>query len=114
MARNIKVVDVYSQEAEQQPNEPDIETVDDDDDEEEDTSEETPELNNEVINEEEPPKSRKKQVLDMPTTDKVVQQVQFLACGKSMSAKNLRYSHAKYCTERNQEPQPVEIPGSSR
>jgi hypothetical protein len=27
-----------------------------------------------------------------------------------MSAKNLRYSHAKYCTERSQEPQPVEIP----
>jgi hypothetical protein len=27
-----------------------------------------------------------------------------------MSAKNLRYSHAEYCTERSQEPQPVEIP----
>jgi hypothetical protein len=27
------------------------------------------------------------------------------------SAKNLRYSNAKYCTERSQEHQPVEIPG---
>jgi hypothetical protein len=46
----------------------------------------------------------------MDTTDKIVQQVQSLACGKNMSAKNLRYSHAKYCTERSQELQPVEIP----
>jgi hypothetical protein len=56
-------------------------------------------------------KSRsKKQVLDMPTTDKIVQQVQCSSCGKSMSAKNLKYSHAQYCTERNQEPKPAEIP----
>jgi hypothetical protein len=27
-----------------------------------------------------------------------------------MSAKNLRYPHAKYCTERSQEPEPVKIP----
>jgi hypothetical protein len=29
-----------------------------------------------------------------------------------MSAKNLKYSHGKYCTERNQEPQPEEIPAT--
>jgi type IV secretory pathway VirB10-like protein len=46
----------------------------------------------------------------MSTTDKIVQQVQCLACGKSMSATNLKYSHAQYCTERNQEPKPEEIP----
>jgi hypothetical protein len=46
----------------------------------------------------------------MPTTDKIVQQVQCSSCGKSMSAKNLKYSHAQYCTERNQEPKPAEIP----
>ena len=33
-----------------------------------------------------------------------------MSCGKSMSAKYLKYSHAKYCTERNAEPQPEEIP----
>ena len=33
-----------------------------------------------------------------------------MSCGKSMSAKTLKYSHAKYCTERNAEPQPEEIP----
>jgi hypothetical protein len=87
MVRKIKVVYVYSQEAEQ-ANEPDIELVDDDADND-DITEETPELNNEEIKEEEPPKS-KKQVLDMPTTDKKVQQVQSLACGKNMSAINLR------------------------
>ena len=46
----------------------------------------------------------------MPTTNKVIEQVQCLSCGKSMSAKTLKYSHAKYCTERNAEPQPEEIP----
>jgi hypothetical protein len=112
MVRKIKVVDVYSQE-----DEPEIETIDDTDDDL--IIEETnppAELKNEAITikeEEEEPlptKSKKKHGLDMPTTDKVVQQVQCLACGKSMSAKNLKYSHAKYCTERSQEPQPVEIP----
>jgi hypothetical protein len=112
MVRKIKVVDVYSQEEEAE-----IETIDDTDDDLiiEETKNPPAELKNEAITikeEEEPPppKSKKKQVLDMPTTDKVVQQVQCLACGKSMSAKNLKYSHAKYCTERSQEVQPVEIP----
>jgi hypothetical protein len=53
---------------------------------------------------------KQKQVLDMPTMEKVVKQVQCQACNKSMSAKNLSYSLSKYCTERNQEAQPEEIP----
>ena len=52
----------------------------------------------------------KKKVLEMPTTNKIIEQVQCMSCGKSMSAKNLKYSHAKYCTERNAETQPEEIP----
>ena len=39
----------------------------------------------------------------MPTTEKVISQVQCQACGKSMSAKNLKYSHAAYCGNRVQE-----------
>ena len=38
---------------------------------------------------------------------KVIEQVSCKDCGKSMSAKNLRYSHAKSCTARNSEPPPV-------
>ena len=53
---------------------------------------------------------KKKQVLDMPTTNQIIEQVQCLSCGKSMSAKTLKYFHAKHCTERNVEPQPEEIP----
>jgi hypothetical protein len=41
------------------------------------------------------------------TKTKVIQQVTCQDCGKSMSAKNLRYSHAKSCTARNAETPPV-------
>jgi hypothetical protein len=41
------------------------------------------------------------------TKDKVIEQVSCQDCGKSMSAKNLRYSHAKTCTARNAGPPPV-------
>jgi outer membrane biosynthesis protein TonB len=43
---------------------------------------------------------------DAPRT-KVIEQVSCKDCGKSMSAKNLRYSHAKSCTARKSEPPPV-------
>ena len=56
------------------------------------------------------PISKSKRVLDMPTTSKISEQVKCKACGRKMSAKNLKYCHAKYCTERNQEQQPEEIP----
>ena len=39
----------------------------------------------------------------MPTTSKILEQVGCQACGKFMSAKNLRYAHPKYFTERNNE-----------
>jgi hypothetical protein len=49
---------------------------------------------------------------NMPTTEKVLTQVQCQACGKSMSAKNLRYSHAGYFVKRVQEvsEKPEDIP----
>ena len=40
---------------------------------------------------------------DIPTTEKVLIQVQCQACGKSMSEKNLKYSHAAYCIKRVQD-----------
>ena len=39
----------------------------------------------------------------MPTTDKVISQVQCQACNESMSAKNFNYSHAAYCIQGVQE-----------
>ena len=47
--------------------------------------------------------------VDVPTTSKILEQVSCPACGKCMSAKNLRYAHQKYCTERAKEEQPPEI-----
>ena len=49
----------------------------------------------------------------MPTTEKVISQVQCQSCGKSMSAKNLKYSHACYCIKRVQEvdkPKAIPVP----
>ena len=56
------------------------------------------------------PKPTKKPMLDMPTTPKFLQQVECQSCGRKMSAKTLKYSHAKYCTERGREEQPEAIP----
>ena len=60
------------------------------------------------------PNQREKQVLNnMPTTEKVIAQVQCQACGKSMSAKNSKYSHAAYCIKRVQEvdkPKAIPVP----
>ena len=50
---------------------------------------------------------------NMATTEKVITQVQCQACGKSMSAKNLKYSHAAYCVKRVQEvdkPKAIPVP----
>ena len=49
----------------------------------------------------------------MPTTDTLISQVQCQACNKSMSAKNLKYSHAAYCIKRVQEldkPKAIPVP----
>ena len=58
-------------------------------------------------------KGKKKIPNNMPTTEKVLTQVQCQACGKSMSEKNLRYSHAAYCIKRVQEadkPKTIPVP----
>ena len=49
---------------------------------------------------------------NIPTTEKVITQVQCQACGKSMSAKNLTDPHAAYCIKRVQEvDKPKTTPG---
>ena len=58
-------------------------------------------------------REKKKVLNNMPTTEKVISQVQCQACGKSMSAKNLKYSHAAYCIKRVQEvdkPKAIPVP----
>ena len=50
---------------------------------------------------------------DMPTTEKVISQVQCQACNKSMSAKSLKYNHAGCCIKRVQEvdkPKAIPVP----
>ena len=51
---------------------------------------------------------------NMPTTPKVLQQVQCQACKRKISAKVLRYGHTKYCTERAREVKPDAIPITKR
>ena len=50
---------------------------------------------------------------NMPIAEKVITQVQGQACNKSMSAKNLNYSHSAYCIKRVQEldkPKAIPVP----
>ena len=50
---------------------------------------------------------------DMPTTEKVISQVQCQACNKSMSAKSLKHNHAGCCIKRVQEvdkPKAIPVP----
>ena len=56
-------------------------------------------------------KPNPKPMLNMPTTQKVLQQVECQACKRKMSAKTLNYNHAQYCTAREKEEHPEEIPG---
>ena len=68
---------------------------------EDDTTREKDEINTQEQLEAKPTTKEKKKVLNtLPTTEKVISQVQCQACGKSMSAKNLKYSHAGYCIKR--------------
>ena len=49
----------------------------------------------------------------MTTTAQVISQVQCQACGNSMSANNLNYSHPDYCLKRVQEvekPKAIPVP----
>ena len=68
---------------------------------EDDTTREKDEINTQEQLEAKPTTKEKKKILNtLPTTEKVISQVQCQACGKSMSAKNLKYSHAGYCIKR--------------
>ena len=68
---------------------------------EDDTTREKDEINTQEQLEVKPTTKEKKKLLNtLPTTEKVISQVQCQACGKSMSAKNLKYSHASYCIKR--------------
>ena len=85
---------------------------------EDDLIRECDEINtNDILDEkldDKPKSNRKKKMLnDMPTTEKVISQVQCQACNKSMSAKNLKYSHAKFCIKREQDidkPKSIPVP----
>ncbi len=119
MVRKIKISSVY--EAEPETNEEASEPTNDEANEVQANETATPssteamEPNTELPNDpprvEKPAKQQKGKILpDMPTTPKILQQVECQACSKMMSAKNLMYSHPKYCTAREREEQPEEIP----
>jgi hypothetical protein len=114
MVRKIKIVEVYEQqkEAAEEPNEQTNEQTN-----EEEEMVEEPETQELAIEEatEEPEKMRvtkpaKQMLAEMPTTEKTLQQVECQACGRKMSAKVLKYSHARYCSARDPEEQPEDIP----
>jgi hypothetical protein len=108
MVRNIKVTEVYSNEEPEQ-----IEQPEQPEEPEQTEQPEQPEAPTEDDAIEPPtpkPKSKSNKILDMPTTTKVMEQVSCQACGKSMSAKNLKYAHGRYCAERNKDEKPEEIP----
>ena len=119
MVRKIKISSVY--EAEPETNEETSEPTNDEANEVQANETATPssteamEPNSELPNDpprvEKPAKQQKGKILpDMPTTPKILQQVECQACSKKMCAKNLKYSHPKYCTAREREEQPEEIP----
>ena len=119
MVRKIKISSVY--EAEPESNEEASEPTNDEviatqaNEAATPSSTEAMEANTELPTEppkvEKPAKHPKGKILpDMPTTPKILQQAECQACAKKMSAKNLMYSHPKYCTAREREEQPEEIP----
>ena len=58
-------------------------------------------------------KLNKELISNMEINGQLVKQVQCQACGKSMSAKNLKCSHAAYCANRAQEvdkPKAITVP----
>ena len=68
------------------------------------------EVKTEEVEVEKPQAKSKTKGITMPITEKTLQQVQCSACGKYMSQSNLRYSHPKYCVERNTIETPTNIP----
>ncbi len=116
MVRKIKIVEVYEQqkEAAEEPNEQTNEQTNEEEEmvEEPETQELLPaiEEDNEVPEDMTPTKPTKRILPEMQTTEKVLQQVECQACGRKMSAKVLKYSHARYCSARDPEEQPEDIP----
>ena len=113
MVRKIKVVNVYDVEPE--ANEEASEPTNDDANAEQTTetaepSNEASEAKTDLPNEVPTDEPAKKPMLNMPTTTKILQQVECQACKRKMSAKTLKYNHAKYCTAREREEQPDDIP----
>ena len=76
--------------------------------------EEIPKVDTADIKPEQTQQVTKTQMLsNMPTTEKVISQIQCQASNNSMSAKNLKYSHAAYCIKRVQEldkPKAIPVP----
>jgi hypothetical protein len=107
MVRKMKIESIYKdEEIEEAPALEELEVS------ESESEHENPEVTPEKENKEEiiyNTKSKNK-YLDMPTTEKTLEQVQCNLCSKFMSAKNLRYSHPKYCLQRDMLEKPEEIP----
>ncbi len=114
MVRKIKIVDVYEQqeEAAAEPNEQTNEQTNEEEEvvEEPQTQEPAIEEATEESEEMRATKPAKQMLAEMPTNEKTLQQVECQACGRKMSAKILKYSHARYCSARDPEEQPEDIP----
>ncbi len=116
MVRKIKVIDVYDIEPEtnEEANEPINDEQNAEQASEHDNQQVEPlteaNASTEQPNDLPTEKPNPKPMLNMPTTQKVLQQVECQACKRKMSAKTLNYNHAQYCTAREKEEHPEEIP----
>ncbi len=117
MVRKIKVIDVYDIEPEtnEEANEPrnddqNAEQASEHDNQQVEPITEANAATTELPNDGPVDEPAKKPMLNMPTTQKILQQVECQACKRKMSAKTLKYNHAQYCTAREKEVQPEEIP----
>ena len=109
MVRKIKVIDVYDTEPEANTIETNEPTNTEADTAQVSEAEEPP-LEASAATEQPSEEPVKKPMLNMPTTQKVLQQVECQACKRKMPAKTLKYKHAQYCTAREKEEHPEEIP----
>ncbi len=117
MVRKIKVVNVYDIEPEtnEEANEPtsddqNAEQASEHDNQQVEPTTEASETKTDLPNEVPAEKPNPKPMLNMPTTQKILQQVECQACKRKMSAKTLKHNHTQYCTAREREEQPDEIP----
>ena len=117
MVRKIKVVNVYDIEPEtnEEANDPTsddqiAEQASEHDNQQVEPTTEASEAKTDVPNEVPTEKPNPKPMLNMPTTTKILQQVECQACKRKMSAKTLKYNHAQYCTAREREEKPDDIP----